>query len=179
VEDKFQQIQTYLDKGVIPPVEQWNPDFCGDSQMRILRNGTWLHQNTPLGRENLVKLFASVLKREEDDYFLVTPVEKLSIQVDVAPFVIVDLEVDGSGSTQKIKLKTNLGERFYLDSEHPLTIANIDDETVALVTLRRNLPAVINSSTFVQLSELAYCGYSQFIVESCGEQFVIGEDESA
>lgn len=155
MEEKFTQIQTYLDKGQIPPVEKWNPDYCGDSQMRILRNGMWTHQGTPIGRENLVKLFASVLKREGDDYFLVTPVEKLGITVDIAPFVMVDFSVEQGEQGQHLVFKTNLGERVTLNEAHPLTISEVGDELVPLITVRRNLPAVINSSTFVALTELA------------------------
>ncbi len=174
MEQKFKQIQTYLDKGQIPPVEKWNPDYCGDSQMRILRNGTWLHHGTPIGRENLVKLFASVLKREGDDYFLVTPVEKLGITVDIAPFVMVDFEVKNGEQGQLICFKTNLGERVTLNLEHPLTIETVNGEEVPLVMVRRNLPAVINSSTFVALSELAQSDPANpdaMWVESCGVRF--------
>lgn len=176
MEDKFQQIQTYLDRGQIPPVENWDPDFCGDSDMRILRSGQWLHQNTPIGRENLVKLFASVLKREGDDYFLVTPVEKLAISVDITPFVIVDMQVVQQ-HPQQIQLTTNLGEQFLLDNAHPLTIKQQNDEQLALVVVRRNLEAVINSSTFMQLCELAQqdeTNPEHWYIESCNEKFALG-----
>lgn len=174
MEQKFKQIQTYLDKGQIPPVEKWNPDYCGDSQMRILRNGMWTHQGTPIGRENLVKLFASVLKREGDDYFLVTPVEKLGITVDIAPFVMVDFSVEQGEQGQRIVFKTNLGERVLLNDQHPLTIESIDEESVPLVIVRRNLPAVVNSSTFVALTELAEPNPEDpddYRVQSCGQWF--------
>src|SRR5471032_3317351 len=78
----------------LPPVERWNPPFCGDIDMRIASDGTWFYQKTPIGRPALVKLFASVLKREGDRYFLVTPVEKVGIVVEEAPFLAVEMRVD-------------------------------------------------------------------------------------
>ena len=81
-----------------PPVERWNPPFCGDLDMRIAADGTWFYLKTPIGRPALVKLFASVLKREGDKYFLVTPVEKCGIQVDDAPFLAVELDVEQSAA---------------------------------------------------------------------------------
>ncbi len=81
-----------------PPVERWNPPFCGDLDMRIAGDGTWFYMRTPIGRPALVKLFASVLKREGDKYFLVTPVEKCGIQVDDAPFLAVELETKQSAA---------------------------------------------------------------------------------
>src|ERR1700751_3271342 len=81
-----------------PPVERWNPPFCGDLDMRIAADGTWFYLKTPIGRLPLVKLFASVLKREGDKYFLVTPVEKCGIQVDDAPFLAVELDVEDSAA---------------------------------------------------------------------------------
>ena len=85
-----------------PPVHLWNPPFCGDIDMRIARDGTWFYQGTPIGRAPLVKLFSGILKKEGDRYFLVTPVEKVGIAVDDAPFVAVDFEVEGSGRDQQI-----------------------------------------------------------------------------
>ena len=80
-----------------PPVHLWNPPFCGDLDMRIATDGTWFYLKTPIGRPALVKLFASVLKREDDKYFLVTPVEKCGIAVDDAPFLAVEMKVEGEG----------------------------------------------------------------------------------
>src|ERR1051326_2768873 len=92
----------------LPPVHLWNPPFCGDLDMRIGADGTWYYLKTPIGRPALVKLFASVLKREGDDYFLVTPVEKCGIQVDDAPFVAVELKVASGGAGQVLTFRTNV-----------------------------------------------------------------------
>jgi uncharacterized protein len=86
-------------KGGIPPVHKWNPPFCGDLDMRIARDGTWYYLGTPIGRPALVKLFSSILRKDGDRYFLVTPVEKVGITVDDAPFVAVDVEAEGRGAT--------------------------------------------------------------------------------
>src|ERR1700680_5326134 len=84
-----------------PPVHLWNPAYCGDIDMRIAADGTWFYQKTPIGRAPLVKLFASILKREGDHYFLVTPVEKCGIAVDDAPFMAVELRIDGAGASRR------------------------------------------------------------------------------
>jgi hypothetical protein len=90
----------------LPPVESWNPPFCGDIDMEIKRDGTWFHEGTPIGRRGLVKLFASILIREGDKYFLVTPVEKVGIRVEDAPFIAIDFEAEGKGRAQKLTFQT-------------------------------------------------------------------------
>ncbi|MEL6517524.1 MAG: DUF1285 domain-containing protein, partial [Pseudomonadota bacterium] len=87
-------------KGGLPPVHLWNPPFCGDLDMRIARDGTWFYLGTPIGRPGLVRLFSSILRRDGDDYFLVTPVEKVGITVEDAPFVAIDFEATGEGADQ-------------------------------------------------------------------------------
>ena len=87
-----------LGDGDLPPVHQWNPEFCGDMDLRIDRNGTWFYCNSPIGRHRLVKLLSTVIRRDNDgDYYLVTPVEKLRIRVDDVPFLAVELESEGQG----------------------------------------------------------------------------------
>lgn len=92
----------------MPPVHLWNPSFCGDLDMRIARDGTWFYLGTPIGRFELVKLFSSILKREDGKYFLVTPVEKVGITVDDAPFVAVDFEATGKGPEQVLSFSTHV-----------------------------------------------------------------------
>ena len=88
----------------------WNPPFCGDLDMRIARDGTWFYLGTPIGRAPLVRLFSSILKREGDRYFLVTPVEKVGITVDDAPFVAVDFTAEGEGRAQRLTFVTQVGD---------------------------------------------------------------------
>lgn len=97
------------EKGGLPPVERWNPPFCGDIDMKIAADGTWFYQKTPIGRPALVKLFASILKREDERYFLVTPVEKVGITVEDAPFLAVELNVDYA-PCQVLRFRTNVDD---------------------------------------------------------------------
>src|SRR5437016_291593 len=103
-----------------PPVHLWNPPFCGDLDMRIASDGTWYYLKTPIGRPALVKLFASVLKREADRYFLVTPVEKCGIVVDDAPFLAVELRVDDRGPRQVLNFRSNVDDWIVCGVEHAL-----------------------------------------------------------
>jgi len=101
----------------LPPVHQWNPEFCGDMDLRIDRNGTWFYCNSPIGRHRLVKLLSAVMRRDRDgDYYLVTPVEKLRIRVDDAPFLAVELESEGQGKKQRLLFRTNVDEVVAADS---------------------------------------------------------------
>ena len=103
------------------PVERWNPPFCGDIDMRIAADGTWFYGGTPIGREAMVRLFASVLRRDEDGRtYLVTPVEKCGITVDDVPFVAVEMRVEGEGAERILGFRTNVGDRVVVDGDHPL-----------------------------------------------------------
>jgi len=94
----------------LPPVHLWNPPFCGDLDMRIARDGTWFYEGTPIGRPALVKMFSSILKRENGKYFLVTPVEKVGIIVDDAPFVALDFDPVGQGLDQDLTFTTHVND---------------------------------------------------------------------
>ncbi|MCO5091102.1 DUF1285 domain-containing protein [Bosea sp. (in: a-proteobacteria)] len=104
----------------LPPVERWNPPFCGDLDMRIAADGTWFYTGTPIGRPALVKLFSSVLKREGDDYFLVTPVEKVGITVEDAPLQAVEMQVDGEGERRTIAFRTQVDDLVCVGPDHAL-----------------------------------------------------------
>ena len=103
-----------------PPVDLWNPPFCGDIDMRIAADGTWFYMKTPIGRPALVKLFASVLKREANKYFLVTPVEKVGIIVDDAPFLAVEMQAQDQPGGRVLRFRTNVDEWVDCGPEHPL-----------------------------------------------------------
>src|SRR6202050_5746787 len=103
-----------------PPVERWNPPFCGDLDMRIAADGTWFYLKSPIGRPALVKLFASVLKREGENYFLVTPVEKCGIRVDDAPFLAVELEIGESSADRMLNFRTNVDDWVVCGTGHPI-----------------------------------------------------------
>ncbi|MES2754766.1 MAG: DUF1285 domain-containing protein [Pseudomonadota bacterium] len=108
----------------LPPVEQWNPTHCGDSEMRIARDGSWFHQGSPIGRAAMVALFSTILRREADgSYVLVTPVEKLDIAVEDAPFVAVEVKAEGAGRASKLAFRLNTGELVAAGPDHPLRFA--------------------------------------------------------
>jgi uncharacterized protein len=154
-ENVLASVQAASAKGP-PPVHLWNPPFCGDIDMRIARDGTWFHDGTPIGRPGLVRLFASILWREGDRYFLVTPVEKVGIRVEDAPFLAVDFEVQGTGRDQVLTFETNVGDRLAAGPGHPLRMPRdaATDEPAPYVLVRRNLEALIDRKSFYRLIDL-------------------------
>jgi len=159
----------------LPPVEEWNPPFCGDIDMEIRRDGTWFYEGTPIGRPGLVKLFASILIREGADYFLVTPVEKVGIRVQDAPFVAVDFEASGTGSEQRLTFTSNLDDLSVAGEDAPLRFVRDPDtgEPSPYVRIRRNLEALIDRKSFYRLVELGVHHEGWFGVWSGGAFFGI------
>jgi len=142
--------------GSQPPVHLWNPPFCGDLDMRIAADGTWFYLKTPIGRPALVKLFASVLKREGDRYFLVTPVEKCGITVDDVPFVAVELRVEARGSDQMLHFRTNVDDWVTCGPEYTLRFTP-EEGTGGLrpyLHVRRDLWARVKRALFFDLVDL-------------------------
>ncbi|WP_293576100.1 DUF1285 domain-containing protein [Phaeobacter sp.] len=139
-----------------PPVHLWNPPFCGDLDMRIARDGTWFYLGTPIGRFELVKLFSSILKLEDGKYFLVTPVEKVGITVDDAPFVAVDFDAVGEGQGQDLAFVTHVGDEITASASHPIRV--VRDETTGepspYILVRDGLEALIDRKSFYRLIDL-------------------------
>lgn len=169
------------EKGGLPPVELWNPPFCGDIDMKIATDGTWFYQKTPIGRAPLVKLFASILKREDERYFLVTPVEKVGIVVEDAPFLAVELSVVGAGQSQALKFRTNVDDLVEAGPGHALRFEP-EPETGGLkpyLHVRRDLWAKVTRALFYDLVELGeerdIGGKAMFGVASNGEFFPMAE----
>lgn len=164
----------------LPPVDKWNPEFCGDLDMRIARDGRWFYLGTPIGRHELVKLFSTILKREGEDYFLVTPVEKVGITVDDAPFVAVDFEPEGAGEAQSLIFETNVGDKVLAGPANPIRVVR-DAETgepSPYVLVRANLEALIDRKSFYRLVERGAHHEGWFGVWSDGAFFkVIPSDE--
>lgn len=158
-----------------PPVETWNPPFCGDLDMRIARDGTWFYLGTPIGRHELVKLFSSIIRKDGPDYFLVTPVEKVGITVDDAPFVAVDFEQEGDA----LRFVTNVEDEVLAGPDHPIRVARDPDtgEPSPYVNIRRNLEALIDRKSFYRLVDLGehaeHAGARWFGVRSQGVFFPI------
>ena len=140
----------------LPPVHLWNPPFCGDLDMRIGADGTWYYLKTPIGRPALVKLFASVLKREADRYFLVTPVEKCGIVVDDAPFLAVELRVDDRGPRQVLNFRSNVDDWIACGVEHALRFEpeNHSGGLKPYLHVRRDLWALVKRALFYDLVDL-------------------------
>ena len=165
----------------LPPVDKWNPPFCGDIDMRIAADGTWFYQKTPIGRPALVKLFASVLKREGDKYFLVTPVEKVGLIVDDAPFLAVELKVERGIRGQILNFRTNVDDWVAAGPGHALQFEP-EADTGGLkpyLHVRRELWAKVTRALFYDLVELGeereVDGRPMFGVASDGEFFVMAE----
>ena len=163
----------------LPPVHLWNPPFCGDIDMKIDTDGTWFYQKTPIGRPALVKLFASVLKREGDKYFLVTPVEKVGIAVADAPFLAVEMNVSGQGDGRMLTFRTNVGDVVEAGPEHPLRflIAGGNSELKPYVLVRGRLEALVSRAVMYDLVALGETveidGVAMFAVRSGGVVFPI------
>jgi len=139
-----------------PPVHLWNPPFCGDLDMRIAADGTWFYLKTPIGRPALVKLFSSVLRREGEKYFLVTPVEKIGITVDDAPFTAVEMRQEGEGSARVLAFRTNVDEWVSVGPGHALRFEP-EPDTGGLkpyLHVRRDLWALVTRALFYDLVEL-------------------------
>ncbi len=162
-----------------PPVHLWNPPYCGDLDMRIGRDGMWWYLGTPIGRLEMVKLFASVLKLEDGKYFLVTPVEKIGIRVDDAPFVAVDFSVEGEGEAQVLTFETNVGDFTPAGPDNPIRVERdrSTGEPSPYVHVRRGLEALIDRKSFYRLVDIGEHreveGTRWFGVRSGGEFFAI------
>jgi hypothetical protein len=167
-----------------PPVEKWNPPFCGDIDMRVAADGTWFYLGTPIGRPALVRLFASVLKREGDRYFLVTPVEKVGIRVDDAPFLAVEMETEGNGAARALIFRTNVDDVVRCDAAHALRFEP-EESTGGIrpyLHVRRDLWARLTRALYLDLVEIGeereIGGKRMFGVASAGEFFPIAPAEA-
>ena len=163
----------------IPPVHLWNPPHCGDLDIRISRDGTWFYMGTPIGRPELVRLFSTILRKDGDSYVLVTPVEKVGITVEDAPFVAVDFELEGSGQAQTLTFTTNVADTVKAGPDAPIRIERDPKtgEPSPYVRIRANLDALIDRKSFYRLVDIGtseiYHGKDWFGVWSGGQFFPI------
>jgi hypothetical protein len=143
----------------LPPVDQWNPTHCGDAEMRIARDGTWYHQGSPIGRPAMVRLFSTVLRREAGGGFvLVTPVEKLSIEVEDAPFIATALKVEGEGRDMRLAFQLNTGDLVAAGPDHGLRFEEGEDGPRPYLHVRGGLEALVARPVYYELAELALSG---------------------
>lgn len=185
-EDKFDPaaIAARLSSGKLPPVHLWAPERCIDIGMRITRDGGWLHDGSPIKRRRMVKLFSTILRRDGDGrYYLVTPVEKVAIEVDDAPFLAVAMSVHGSGRGQVVTFATNVGDEVMAGPDHPIRVEIDQDseEPSPYVHIRDRLEALISRPVFYDLVDLAVeeesagAGGIRFGVWSAGSFFELGD----
>ena len=151
------EVARLLAEKKLPPVDKWNPSHCGGSDMRIAADGTWFHMGSPIGRAAMVRLFSTILRREPDgSHVLVTPVEKLDIAVDDAPFVAVELKSEGAGQGRKLGFRLNVDDWVIAGPEHALRIEIAADGTPRpYLHVRAGLEALVNRPVFYELVELA------------------------
>jgi len=169
-------LQAALDERRLPPVERWNPEHCGDSEMRIARDGTWYHQGSPIARPAMVRLFSTVLRREPDgSHVLVTPVEKLAIEVEATAFRAIELRSEGAGEQRRIAFALDSGDAVMLDAEHPLAIVTSENGPSPRILVRHGLEAELSRAVYYELAELALAeGHEPAGVWSCGTFFPLG-----
>lgn len=164
----------------LPPVHLWNPPFCGDLDMRIARDGTWFYLGTPIGRPALVRLFSTILKREGNKHFLVTPVEKVGIQVDDAPFVAVEMRVETGEGGQRLAFRTNVDDWVTCDRDHRLRFERAADGGLTpYLHVRADLWAKVTRAVYYDLVDLGeervVDGRAMFGVVSAGEFFTMAD----
>ncbi len=164
----------------LPPVHLWNPPFCGDLDMRIARDGTWFYLGTPIGRPALVRLFSTILKREDDKHFLVTPVEKVGIQVDDAPFVAVEMRVETGDDGRRLSFRTNVDDWVPCDRDHRLRFERAADGGLTpYLHVRADLWAKVTRALYYDLVDLGeervVDGRAMFGVVSAGEFFTMAD----
>ena len=170
-------------KKSLPPIEKWNPPFCGDIDMTISKSGKWYYMGSEIKRPAMVKLFSGILRLESDNsYYLVTPVEKVRIQVEDAPFVAVAITKEQSEGMNTVTFRTNLNDEIVLSKENPLSIEiKQNGEPSPYITVRNNLRALISRSVFYELVDLAETmlidGVPYLAIKSKGEIFKIHKVE--
>jgi len=149
-------LQRLIDERRLPPVEQWNPERCGHSGMRIARDGTWFHEGAPIRRPAMVRLFSTVLRREPDGrHLLVTPFEKLDIDVEATAFRAVEMRVEGAGENQEILFALDSGDAVILGPDHPLIVTETDNGPSPRLLVRHGLEAELTRPVYYELAELA------------------------
>jgi hypothetical protein len=150
------ELQTLLDERRLPPVDQWDPGQCGHSGMRIARDGTWYHEGQPIQRPAMTRLFATVLRREPDGrHVLVTPVEKLDIDVEATAFRAVEMQSEGQGRDRRIAFRLDSDDAVILDADHPLQIEETEQGPSPRLLVRHGLEAELTRAVYYELAELA------------------------
>jgi hypothetical protein len=171
------ELQALIDSRRLPPVDKWDPDHCGHSNMRVARDGTWFHEGRPITRPAMVRLFSTILRREADGgHVLVTPVEKLAIDVESTAFRAVEMRSEGAGRERRIAFKLDSGDGVILGPEHPLRLVETEQGLSPRLQVRFGLEAELSRPVYYDLAELALADGSDG-VWSNGAFFRLGETE--
>lgn len=150
------ELKGMLEERRLPPVDQWDPVYCGHSGMRIARDGIWYHDGSPIGRPAMIRLFSTILRREPDgSHMLVTPVEKLGIDVERTAFRAVEMASEGSGKDRRIALALDSGDALVVGRQHPLTIVDDEHGPSPRVAVRHGLEAELSRPLYYELAEIA------------------------
>jgi uncharacterized protein len=150
------ELQRLIDRRQLPPVDRWNPERCGHSRMRIARDGTWYHEGAPIHRPAMVRLFSTVLRREPDGrHVLVTPAEKLEIDVESTPFRAIHMTREGEGRSQRLAFALDSGDAVMLGPDHPLRIVETEHGPSPRLLVRHGLEAELTRPVYYELAELA------------------------
>jgi hypothetical protein len=167
------ELEAYMEARKLPPVDRWNPAHCGDSQMRIARDGTWYHQGSPIGRPAMVRLFSTILRREPDgSHVLVTPVEKLSIEVEGTAFRAIEMTSEGEGQARRVALSLDSGDAIVLGPAHRMRLAGHGQSP--RVAVRHGLEAELSRPVYYELADIALSeGTDPLGFWSDGEYFVL------
>ncbi len=153
---RFEELEQFVRQQRFPPVEHWHPERCGHSGMRIARDGTWYHEGSPIRRPELVRLFSTILRREAGgDHVLVTPVEKLDIDVEATAFKAVEMRSLGAGSERRIAFRLDSDDIVMLGSRNPLKIIHLDHGPSPRIEVRNGLDAELSRAVYYELAELA------------------------
>lgn len=173
------ELQTLIEERRLPPVEQWDPQSCGNSDMRIARDGTWYHKGSPIDRPAMVRLFSTVLRREPDgSHVLVTPVEKLALEVEGTAFRAVEMRSEGAGSGRRVALRLDSGDAVIVGPDHPLSVVATGQGPSPRVLVRHGLEAELSRPIYYELAEIAMAeGHDPPGVWSNGAFFPLAADE--
>lgn len=150
------ELQALIDERRLPPVDKWDPPACGQSDMRIASDGTWYHQGRAISRPAMVRLFSTILRREKDGtHVLVTPVEKLEIEVERTPFRAIEMQSEGAGRERTIAFALDSGDAVILDGEHPLHLVDEANGPSPRILVRHGLEAELSRPVYYELAEIA------------------------
>ena len=172
--DLFKLLGKFEKQQQMPPVESWNPQAEGEIDIVIDSQGRWFHEGGHFDRQDLARMFASILRREDDNYFLVTPAEKLKIQVDDVPFSFVLMKNETINNQQQLTFITSLGDEVIANEKNKIEFrASSNGDQVPYIEVRNNLWGKLNQNTYYELVDLAHEKEGGFIIESCGESFEV------